>query len=1527
MERWHMPPENRSERLLLPRIAALTVLIMLVLSIAVGAAFAAESHYLDDNAEGGLYLCPSVKNGTILQHQTRDVLRWKDIDVTAQFLNPHTSRIEMLDPDELEWKSSNEKVARYVGNDQIHTYAASDAPVTLTAQYTFDSKPYEATITLNVQKLKVAADHEVLRYAALSQLAYTDLSGNLSGQNVEKILTPASSGGSGVQMAQADMTVLASHPSIETTANLLDFVVAGAGDCTFISRRSYGSFSASVFRWGGKTIIAYRGTAPDELGDLLSDVRLGLGLVEKDQFPVALELCKDMISTWGKSNVVVTGHSLGGGLANYAALLTGVKACTFNAPSTVVTAVSNFEPDLIKNYKGLNDGQRTDYANSHDWVGKVGVGDSKSDLWTGLRGNAISGNLDRTSFMQRAVENTSEYGKAFINHNITRMVAYDPEKEELSLTPRDSSTNPSYESFYWPLNATCYYFGSTGSDLIARTLHPGILHGYAFGGSGSDTLLVASNITPTDKKGWDVVGGEGDDHITSALSGNDTYHYYIGHGTDTIIDHAGADVLKIYGSADIACVEQSDGTVHVIDKSNGDFIIAKLNISGTSGNFIVRHGSKEFVHSRRQLLVRTFTAKCPVNVEILDSDGQVVATAYDGAPSSGSGEYGSYSVYAAEGGYAKSVTLTDSGYSIRVVGVGEGTMSCVLSYESEDGTKEWRLTEIPVHAGSFYYPSDEYADDCIILCDLNGDGSIDYSPIYTKAESVSLPATAQMAYGETLTLTASVQPASANPDLIWSSDHPEIVSVDENGVLEAAGFGSATITCYAVDGSGSSASMTVTVAEETLSASDFVISGVQARYDYTGHAVDPEITVTFRGKTLKKDVHYRVDYLNDLMPGTASVLVEGIAPFAGSVTLEYEIYLYQPSTVDEQVEYLAQQCIASGVQGEYETALWMHDWLTANAKYDYTYTEYYPEGVLLKGTGVCQSYALAYQLLLNRMGIENQVITSEEMDHAWNLVKLDGEWCHIDCTWDDPGMGGGENHNYFGMNDALISRDHVWPRSPYPDSTALSNYYPVRMGLNCVDSRESMESLLAAMVANETTEFEFCYIGSDESFSIWDVFDEWYSANNWLYGLRSYSIKGTTYRMEVSFTYTEPWEEPVNRLDPPVAAPDFSVNSFSGRIRLSDYRHNSMILVFGSEDCPNTISLLDRLAAEAETLKNGGIETLICMDGVTNLSDLITLSARYPSLNFAGEQSGLWLEYLQSVKYTGSLIYPFVFVVNSDPAITYYSTGYVTNLDTLMGEAFATATNNPLPVPGENEYSQGIAGTGSITQLPGDVPAALRSLCTDSNQLLFITDNAVYYDSLEIMAEFEANYSLYSRFGMRMAASFMNYEEGELEQLKAEYPHVTFLDYGDGGFFWDLLSAAGFNGVEAYYKCAYQIGQDGSIFRYMNGSLLSPSVALIEGLDGMACDASMPESLSEIQAEAFVGMSFRTVDLTDTRIYSIGSRAFADCDEMTLIIIPKSVRSIAADAFDGCDHVTIFCMASSYAHRYALEHHIPCLVK
>lgn len=102
----------------------------------------------------------------------------------------------------------------------------------------------------------------------------------------------------------------------------------------------------------------------------------------------------------------------------------------------------------------------------------------------------------------------------------------------------------------------------------------------------------------------------------------------------------------------------------------------------------------------------------------------------------------------------------------------------------------------------------------------------------------------------------------------------------------------------------------------------------------------------------------------------------------------------------------------------------IHDYLIYSANYvnngDYKSAEawaFSAEGVLVRKEGVCESYAVAFYLLAKIAGLDCHYVrggvTTSDQDHAWNRVKVDGEWYYIDCTWDDPVGGGQENYDYY----------------------------------------------------------------------------------------------------------------------------------------------------------------------------------------------------------------------------------------------------------------------------------------------------------------------------------------------------------------------------------------------------------------------------------------------------------------------------------------------------------------------------------
>ena len=188
------------------------------------------------------------------------------------------------------------------------------------------------------------------------------------------------------------------------------------------------------------------------------------------------------------------------------------------------------------------------------------------------------------------------------------------------------------------------------------------------------------------------------------------------------------------------------------------------------------------------------------------------------------------------------------------------------------------------------------------------------------------------------------------------------------------------------------------------------------------------------------------DFILQCTPGSAAeqyAKEHGIAYSNGVTTVSGSSI----TNLNEKVKWVVDTYTTPDMS-DMEKAKRLHDWViyntiydqdAANAVYDNTWRNYAnhssfeASGPLLYGTGVCDGYTKAYQMLLNQAGIENRYITGpvgswrngyegEGEEHAWNLVKIDGSWYHVDCTFDDQGVG----YEYFLENDEYMWGDHHW---------------------------------------------------------------------------------------------------------------------------------------------------------------------------------------------------------------------------------------------------------------------------------------------------------------------------------------------------------------------------------------------------------------------------------------------------------------------------------------------------------------------
>lgn len=125
--------------------------------------------------------------------------------------------------------------------------------------------------------------------------------------------------------------------------------------------------------------------------------------------------------------------------------------------------------------------------------------------------------------------------------------------------------------------------------------------------------------------------------------------------------------------------------------------------------------------------------------------------------------------------------------------------------------------------------------------------------------------------------------------------------------------------------------------------------------------------------------------------------------------------------------------------------LLVNDYLCVNYEYDTSYAIYSPDEMLSEGKGVCQAYMLLCRAVLNELGFRSDTATSNEMNHTWNVVYLDGSWYHIDVTWNDPLSDRplGAYHNNFLLSDSGISDTghYNWDFSTTAGNTQYDDFF------------------------------------------------------------------------------------------------------------------------------------------------------------------------------------------------------------------------------------------------------------------------------------------------------------------------------------------------------------------------------------------------------------------------------------------------------------------------------------------------------
>lgn len=115
---------------------------------------------------------------------------------------------------------------------------------------------------------------------------------------------------------------------------------------------------------------------------------------------------------------------------------------------------------------------------------------------------------------------------------------------------------------------------------------------------------------------------------------------------------------------------------------------------------------------------------------------------------------------------------------------------------------------------------------------------------------------------------------------------------------------------------------------------------------------------------------------------------------------------------------------------------------------DWSHTPY---GFFRDHSTICVGYATTFKLFMDALGIDCEIIHSTaEGEHAWDTVKIGGDWYHVDIFYD-----GGETqplYQNFNVTDEIKKQgSYKWDIADFHECTSLKYNYVCMNAVECKD--------------------------------------------------------------------------------------------------------------------------------------------------------------------------------------------------------------------------------------------------------------------------------------------------------------------------------------------------------------------------------------------------------------------------------------------------------------------------------------------
>jgi transglutaminase/protease-like cytokinesis protein 3 len=134
-----------------------------------------------------------------------------------------------------------------------------------------------------------------------------------------------------------------------------------------------------------------------------------------------------------------------------------------------------------------------------------------------------------------------------------------------------------------------------------------------------------------------------------------------------------------------------------------------------------------------------------------------------------------------------------------------------------------------------------------------------------------------------------------------------------------------------------------------------------------------------------------------------------------------------------KAEEIADKLLKQGMS-DYDKIYAVNEYLCDNVEYSkvqpYSPVTHSAYGALVDGIAVCDGYSSAAKAILDLMGVKCDFVCGDCINgggHAWNMVNVDGEWYHLDVTWND----GSRRSDYFLVTDDYMRKSRSWDAWDY----------------------------------------------------------------------------------------------------------------------------------------------------------------------------------------------------------------------------------------------------------------------------------------------------------------------------------------------------------------------------------------------------------------------------------------------------------------------------------------------------------------